>query len=205
MRSALVLILVAALAPTTAPAHDGVTHPTATQTTAHQAVTGPPLPFMTEITPHFDLIDQTGRPVSEADFAGRPMAIFFGYANCEAICSVALPNLAAALDLLGDEGKSIAPILITIDPARDTPQAMALKLPQYHARLIGLTGSDAALTSARAVFQIEASEVATTPEGAPIYAHGSFIYLVGRDGTVKSVLPPILSPGRMAELMRKYL
>jgi protein SCO1/2 len=210
MRSVLVLILAAALAPASGLAHDGVIHPTATEATAHQAVgkqavTGPPLPFLIEIAPRFALIDQTGRAVTQADFAGRPMAIFFGYANCEAICSVALPSLAAALDLLGDEGEAINPILITVDPARDTPQAMALKLPQYHPRLIGLTGSDAALASARAVFQIEASEVATTPEGAQIYAHGSFIYLVGRDGTVKSVLPPILSPERMAELMRKYL
>jgi protein SCO1/2 len=55
------------------------------------------------------------------------------------------------------------------------------------------------------VFQVEAGQVAETPEGAPLYAHGSFIYLVGRDGVVKSLLPPILSPERIAELMRKYL
>ena len=210
MRSALALILAATLAPANVPAHDGVTHPTATEETAHQTAEpqtapGPPLPFLIEIKPRFALIDQNGRAVSEVDFAGRPMTIFFGYANCEAICSVALPSLAAALDLLGTEGEAIAPILITVDPARDTPGAMALKLPQYHSRLIGLTGSEDALANARAVFQIEASEVATTPEGAPIYAHGSFVYLVGRDGAVKSVLPPILSPERMAELMRKYL
>jgi len=205
MRFALALILAAGLAPAAASAHDGVTHATTTEETTHQTAAGPALPFLVEITPRFALIDQTGRAVTQADFAGQPMAIFFGYANCEAICSVALPSLAAALDLLGDEGKSIAPILITVDPARDTPEAMAVMLPQYHPRLIGLTGSEDALASARAVFQIEASAVATTPEGAPIYAHGSFVYLVGRDGTVKSVLPPILSPERLAELMRKYL
>ena len=205
MRSALVLILATALAPATVLAHDGVTRPTATDATTRQAAASPPLPFPIEITPRFALIDQTGSAVTQANFAGRPMAIFFSYANCEAICSVALPSLAAALDLLGDEGEAIAPILITVDPARDTPEAMAINLPQYHPRLIGLTGSDDALASARAAFQIEASEVATTPEGAPIYAHGSFIYLVGRDGRVKSVLPPILSPERIAELMRKYL
>ena len=174
---------------------------------AHEATpaTGPALPFPIEITPRFALFDQTGRAVTQADFAGRPMAIFFGYANCEAICSVALPSLAAALDLLGPEGAEIAPILITVDPARDTPEAMARRLAQYHPRLIGLTGSEAALAEARAVFQIEVKQVAETPDGAPLYAHGSFIYLVGRDGVVKSLLPPILSPERMAELMRKYL
>ena len=198
----LALALAAGLAPA-ALAHDGATHATTAQAAAREA--GPALPFPFEITPRFALIDHTGRAVTEADYAGRPMAIFFGYANCEAICSVALPGLAAALDLLGPEGAEIAPILITVDPARDTPEAMARRLAQYHPRLIGLTGSEAALAEARAVFQVEARQVAETPEGAPLFAHGSFIYLVGRDGVVKTLLPPILSPERMAELMRKYL
>jgi protein SCO1/2 len=186
-------------------AHDGVIHPTSTEAGAHEAAASPALPFPIHIEPRFALIDQTGRAVTQGDFAGQPMAIFFGYASCEAICSVALPSLAAALDLLGPDGAQIAPILITVDPARDTAEAMSRRLPDYHPRLIGLTGSEAALRQARAVFQIEARQVAETAEGAPIYAHGSFIYLVGRDGVVKSVLPPILSPERIAELMRKYL
>jgi protein SCO1/2 len=196
------LPLVAGLAPA-ALAHDRALPMTTAQGAAQGA--GAALPFMIEITPRFALIDHTGRAVTQADFAGRPMAIFFGYASCEAICSVALPSLAAALDLLGPEGAGIVPILITVDPARDTPEAMARRLAQYRPRLIGLTGGEAALAEARAVFQVETSQVAVTPEGAPLYAHGSFIYLVGRDGMVKSLLPPILSPERIAELMRKYL
>ncbi len=204
MRLALVLVLalVAGLAPA-ALAHDRAAYPATTQAAAH--VEGFALPFSIEITPRFALIDQAGRVVTQADFSGRPMAIFFGYASCEAICPVALASLAVALDLLGPEGAEISPILITVDPARDTPAAMARRLAQYHPRLIGLTGSAAALAEARAVFQVETNQVAETPEGAPLYAHGSFIYLVGRDGVVKSLLPPILSPERMAELMRKYL
>jgi protein SCO1/2 len=206
MRFLLALTLVAGLVPV-ASAHNGVTHTTTEQAAIHEgpAQQSPALPFPVTITPRFDLIDHTGRAVSQADFAGRPMAIFFGYASCEAICTVALPSMAAALDILGPEGDEIAPILITVDPVRDTPETMAARLPEYHPRLIGLTGSEAALAEARAVFQIDAKQVAETPEGAPIYAHGSFIYLVGRDGVVKSLLPPILSPDRMAELMRKYL
>ncbi len=206
MRLVLALALVTGLAPLLASgalAHDGAAHPATAQAAARGA--GPALPFPIEIMPRFALIDQAGRAVTEADFAGRPMAIFFGYASCEAICSVALPSLAAALDLLGPEGAGIAPVLITVDPARDTPEAMARRLAQYHPRLIGLTGSEAALAEARAVFQVEARQVAETPEGAPLYAHGSFIYLFGGDGALKSLLPPNLAPERMAELMRKYL
>jgi protein SCO1/2 len=207
MRRALAMIAVLNIS-APALAHDGVAHTTTVEAADHEAGPAQPFPaqpFPVAITPRFDLIDQTGRAVSLADFAGRPMVIFFGYANCEAICSVALPSLAAALDLLGAEGAEIVPVLITVDPARDTPDAMALRLPQHHPRLIGLTGSEEALAEARAVFQVETRQVTQTPEGAPIYAHGSFIYLVGRDGVVKSLLPPILAPERMAELMQKYL
>ena len=184
-------------------AHDGVEHPTPGEAAEHAAA-GPALPFPVEIRPRFDLVDHTGRAVTEADFAGRPMAIFFGYASCESICTVALPRIGAALDLLGAEGAEVAALMITVDPARDTPAAMAEALPAHHPRLVGLTGSAAALAEARAVFQVEAKPVAETPDGAPVYAHGSFIYLVGRDGTVKAVLPPVLTPERIAALMRRH-
>ena len=132
------------------------------------------------------------------------MAIFFGYASCEAICSVALPRLGQALDLLGPKGTVLAPILITVDPARDTPEAMGPALARWHPRLIGLTGSEAALAEARAAFQVEASEVFQGPDG-PVYAHGSFIYLVGPDGRVLTLVPPVLGPERMAEVIAGYL
>ena len=197
MRSFLAALAVLLAVP--ALAHDGKVH------AVPAAVQSPALPFPVHIEPRFALTDQTGRRVTEADFAGRPMAIFFGYASCQAICSVALPALAAALDLLGPEGSELAPVLITVDPARDTPETLARSLPRYHPRLIGLTGSEAALAAARAAFQIEAKPVAEAADGTPIYAHGSFIYLIGRDGVVKSVLPPILAPERIAELMRGVL
>lgn len=186
-------------------AHDGMQHATRAEVTAHPDATGAAQAFPIEITPRFRLIDQSGRTVTEADFTGRPMVIFFGYANCESICSVALPRMGAALDMLGGRAEEITPIMITVDPARDTPEALARKLPQHHLRLIGLTGDEAALAAARAAFQVEVKQVTETAEGSPIYAHGSFIYLVGRDGLVRSVLPPVLGPEHIAALIRKHL
>ncbi len=206
MRRVLALLAVLAAAPAGAPAlaHDGVVHATPSEAARHAAA-APALPFPVEIRPRFALTDHTGRAVSEADFAGRPMAIFFGYASCESICTVALPAIGAALEILGPAGAGIAALMITVDPERDTPEAMARKLPEYSPRLVGLTGSEAALAEARAAFQVETSEVTRLPDGTPVYAHGSFIYLVGPDGVVKSVLPPILAPERIAELMAKTL
>jgi protein SCO1/2 len=201
MRLALAAVFATGLAVAPAAASDSATHAATPET----AATGPALPFPVAIEPRFALIDQTGSAVTQADYAGQPMAIFFGYANCPGVCPVALAHLGEALDILGEQGSEIAPILITIDPARDTPEAMSQSLPKYHRRLIGLTGSEAALAEARAAFQVDARAIAETPEGGAIFAHGSFIYLFDSNGALKTLLPPNLPPERLAELMRKYL
>ncbi|MDF2233077.1 SCO family protein [Albimonas sp. CAU 1670] len=162
-----------------------------------------PLPF--EIEPHFRLIDQTGREVTEADFAGKPYALFFGYVSCQSICSVVLPRIAGATNILLDAGLEVTPVVVTIDPARDTPQALAEALPQWHEKLVGLTGSEEDLQAIRDTFQVQMEKVAELPDGSPVYAHGSFVYLVGPDGKVLTLLPPIISPRRMAEVFASYL
>lgn len=167
-------------------------------------VLGAASPFPLQIEADFDLVGPEGQ-VTDEDLRGRPVALFFGYANCESICTVALPRMAEALDILGDEGAPIQPVMITVDPERDTPEALAEAMPRWHPRFLGLTGDDDALTAAMETFQVEVQVVAHDPVGQPIYAHGSFIYLIGPDGTVKSVAPPILAPERIAELMRKHL
>ena len=195
-----------------ASAHDGVVHSTPEEADAHKAETGaavgaptPGLPFPVDIDARFALIDQDGKAVTQADYAGKPMAIFFGYANCEAICSVALPRLGQALDLLGDKVENLSPLLITVDPNRDTPEKIGPALAKWHPRLRGLTGSEDALSKAREAFQVETSLVGEDAEGQPIYAPGRFIYLIGGDGKVLTLLPPILGPERMAQIIEGYL
>ncbi len=193
-----------------ASAHDGVVHKTPEEAAAHKSETArtpptPGLPFPVDITAEFALTDHTGRQVTHRDYAGKTMAIFFGYANCQAICSVAMPRQGAALDLMGDKAGAVAPLLITVDPERDRVDNMGPALAKWHRRLIGLTGSEDALATARAAFQVERKFITNDPEGGPIYAHGSFIYLVGPDGKVLTLMPPILGPERMAEVIASYL
>ncbi len=197
--------------------HDGVEHKTPEEAAAHAAATQakaaeapplpetPALPFPIEIEASFDLVDQTGARRKETDFAGKPMLIFFGYASCEAICSVALPRLAGALDILGDKAAALQPIMITVDPVNDTPEALAEAMPKFHPRLLGLTGTEAELAAARAAFQVEAKKLHEMIDGTPIYSHGSFIYLLDGDAKVLTVMPPILGEDRIAELILKYI
>lgn len=208
-RPSLCLLIAALLAAPAAAAHDDAAHPA--PEAAQAPVAAPIAPvldggaFPVQVRAEFDLIDQAGLRRTQADYADRAMLIFFGYANCPGICSAALPRLAAALDLLGENADRLAPLLITVDPDRDTPEALARQIPRIHPRLTGLTGSETALAAAREAFGVESTLQFVDPEYGAIYAHGSFIYLIGEDGRLLALLPPVLGPERMAEIISAHL
>ncbi len=162
----------------------------------------PPLPF--DIGGPFALIDQHGTPRTEAALVGTPSLLFFGYAQCQAICTVALPRLAETVDLLTEAGVEVRPVLVTVDPVRDTPEALREAAPRVHPRLLALTGSEAALAAARKAYRVESELIGEDIEG-PLYSHGSFLYLLDDRGNFLTLLPPILGPERMAKIARKYL
>lgn len=161
-----------------------------------------PLPF--DIGGPFELIDQHGETRNSDSLRGTPFLLFFGYAQCGSICTVALPRLAETVDLLDEAGIEVQPVLITVDPRRDTPESLRVAAPDIHERLIALTGSDEALAAARAAYKVESKLLGEDIEG-PIYAHGSFLYLMSAEGEPLSLMPPILGAERMAEIAAGYL
>jgi len=153
----------------------------------------------------FSLIDQHGQARSARDPAGQYQLLFFGYAKCNAICSVALPNMAQATDLLAGLGHTITPVLVTVDPKRDTVAALKVAAPKVHPKLVGLTGEDAKLDAAYKAFGITKKFIFDHPDEGAVYTHGSMIYLLGPDGSFKTLFPPITSPVRIAELVSAYI
>ena len=199
-----VFVSVAAL--TAAHSHDGVEHKSLDEALRHQEETAPNTAGFPDIKGgDFKLVDHDGNERTSASPEGRYQLIFFGYANCKAICSIALPRMTEAVYLLEKEGILVTPVLITVDPERDTVSNMKDVLVRYHERMIGLTGSTQALQVAYDAFQVEKSLVYEHPEYGPVYAHGSFIYLLDPDGEFKTLLPPILGPDRMAEVAKSYI
>lgn len=161
-----------------------------------------PLPF--DIGGPFNLVDQFGEERTEADLEGSPSLLFFGYADCQSICTVALPRMAETIDLLDAEGMQVRPVLITVDAARDTPDALYKAAPRIHPRLLALTGDEKALAKARKAYRVE-SDIIGEDIAGPIYAHGSFVYLLDEKGELLTLLPPVLGSERMAEIAVKYL
>lgn len=161
-----------------------------------------PLPF--DLGGSYTLIDQTGATRSEADPDGRPQLLFFGYANCQQICSAALPLMAEITDQLADKGLEVRPVMITVDPTRDTVDKIGPALAVHHRDFVGLTGSEDALQVAYDAFSVEKEEIFLDPEFGPVFSHGSFIYLLDGDGAVVTLFPPILSPDEAEKIVLTY-
>lgn len=199
------LILAALLAaPVAAPlsAHDGVVHKNKAEADKHAAEapapSGLPLPF--DLGGDFTLTDQTGQTRTQADPDGAFQLLFFGYANCPSICSVALPLMGEVTEALGDQGIAATPVMITVDPKRDTVETIGPPLAEHHADFVGLTGSEDDLQAVYDLFRVEKEVVFEDPELGPIFAHGSHIYLLDGDGTFLTLLPPILSADRLSDI-----
>lgn len=187
-------------------AHGGIEHEGEGEALRHltELPDGPPEPFPVKLGGAFSLTNQFGERRTEADPEGNLQLVFFGYAQCQAICSVALPRMAEMAVILGEAGIRTSPILITVDPERDTPEAMRAPLANLSPDMIGLTGTEEELAAVRKLFQVEAKVVFDDPELGPVFAHGSFIYLLNGEGKLLTLIPPIMSPDQGAEIVARY-
>lgn len=161
------------------------------------------LPFL--VGGDYTLTNQNGDLHTQADPDGRTQLLFFGYANCLQICSSVLPQMADITDVLAKDGHAIRPVMITVDPTIDTVDAIGPALTAYHDDFVGLTGSDAELQVAYDAFSIEKEFLFEDPEYGPVYAHGSFMYLLDGDGTTLTLIPPVLSDDEIIAIITKYV
>ena len=129
----------------------------------------------------FALTTSKGESVTEKNFFGKYMLVFFGYTYCPDICPTELQTALDAIDIAGVNGK-ITPVFISIDPARDTPAKMAAYEEQFNNQIIGLTGSPEQVAKAARAYKVYYARSAETPGDDYMMDHSSFLYLMGPDG-----------------------
>lgn len=143
----------------------------------------------------FTLTDHHGRTVTERDFRGRWQLVFFGYTFCPDVCPTTLAVMAQVVDALGDDAARVAPLFITVDPARDTPQVMAEYVGAFHSRIIGLTGTNEQIKAAAKSFRIYAGrEEKPDAPGGYLMGHSGYMYLMTPDGEYDSVFSENRNP-----------
>jgi protein SCO1/2 len=153
----------------------------------------------------FSLVDHTGRAVTERDFAGRALLVYFGFTYCPDVCPTELGTIAAAIDAMGPAGERVTPVLVTIDPERDTPAALADYVARFHPRMVGLTGSAEQIAQAARAYRVYYAKVRPRDSSDYLMDHSSFIYFVGPDGRVRSLFRPETSPEAIAAAVTAQL
>lgn len=156
----------------------------------------------------FELTTHTGETVTDRDFAGRYMLIYFGYTWCPDVCPLALQFMDDALTRLGPEADLIQPIFITIDPERDTPEVMESYLANFHPRLIGLTGSPdtiAEIAESYKLYYRKTEPLDGADPGNYGMDHMNILYLMGPDGAYMTHFMSPTSPADVAAAIATHL
>lgn len=162
------------------------------------------------IRSEFTLTDHTGDRVTEADFLGRWQLVFFGFTYCPDVCPTTLAYMASVLDTLEATADRIAPLFITVDPARDTPTVMADYVSAFHPKLTGLTGSEEDVAAAAHAFRVyyERLEEGSAQDGY-LMAHSGHIYLMTPEGRFETTFlegdqPPEEVARKIQDVIERY-
>ena len=141
------------------------------------------------ITSEFELVDQTGKAVRDEDFDGKWQLVFFGFTSCPDICPTTLANVTAALGELGPAAGKLQPLLITVDPERDTAPILKEYLTAFDPRILGLTGTPEQVEKALRSFRVYASK-RPLEGGDYTMDHSAFIYLMDARGSYAAHFSP---------------
>jgi protein SCO1/2 len=154
----------------------------------------------------FTLVDPSGKTVTDQNFRGRYMLIFFGYTHCPDICPAELQVMAAALDQLGPKAAKVVPIFITLDPERDTPEAVGAYVKNFGPNIVGLTGSTEAVAAAAKAYRVSFSKFQDENSGTNYTIdHSALAYLMGTDGEYITHIPYGTSVAQMLDTLNRYL
>ncbi len=159
----------------------------------------------------FALTDHRGVPVTERDYRGKFLLVFFGYTYCPDVCPTALYNVSQALDLLGEDAGRVQALFITVDPDRDTVEVLAEYVANFHPAIVGLTGTAAQVLAAAKSFGVFYEKVESAEAGEPgdggdyLMNHGALIDLADPDGRYLASFPHILQADRLAPAIQKYI
>jgi len=125
----------------------------------------------------FTLVNTAGETVTEAEVLAGPALVYFGYAFCPDICPFDVARNVEAVDILAERGFDVTPVFISIDPERDTPEALADYAANMHPDLIALTGSPEQVRVAAQAYRVYYRRQDTDDEFY-LVDHSTFTYLM---------------------------
>jgi protein SCO1 len=139
----------------------------------------------------FQLTGSDGAPHELAEFRGKVVALYFGYTRCPDVCPLTMATLAESVRLLGEDGKRVQVIFVTVDPKHDKPAVLAQYVRSFHDGFLGLYGDAATTARTTAEFKVEGGEHHSTP-----------VFLLDPGGRLRLVAHPEASAESIAHDLR---
>jgi protein SCO1/2 len=169
------------------------------------AAVSPMLTHRGESAGDFTLSDQTGHPFTLSDQRGKAVLIFFGYTHCPDVCPTTLAAIGRAYKQLGSP-QDLKVAFITVDPKRDSAQALGNYMKLFDPSFIGLSGDEAAL---KAVYKEYGVYVEIAPDASSTLGysvtHSAAVYVIDKSGAIVDRLDWSSSPKEFASALRKVV
>ena len=140
-----------------------------------------------EIGGQFTLTSHKGESFSDTDLNGKPFALFFGFTHCPDICPTTLWELSELMKKLGPDADRLTVVFVTVDPERDTTEALANYLTSFDPRIVGLTGTPVQIEAMIKLYRAYSKKVPTSDDGYTM-DHTAIVYLMDREGRFAGTL-----------------
>ncbi len=153
----------------------------------------------------FELVDQNGKPFTEKNLKGKYSLIYFGYTYCPDVCPTELQTMTQALEMLGPMASRIRPVMISVDPERDTPEVLKEYLTNFYPGFVGLTGTPEQVRKAGQAYRVFYRKTDEKSASEYLMDHSSIVYLMDPEGRYLKHFAYGTSPEKMAEGIRKAI
>jgi len=135
----------------------------------------------------FELVTNTGNPITQEAFSGRPHALFFGFTHCPDICPTTLLDAAGWLKGLGPDANNLDFYFFSVDPERDTPEVLNDYVNAFDSRITGVTGPVAEMDKALKAYRIYAKRVELEDDDYTM-DHSAAVLLFRADGSLQGTI-----------------
>ncbi|MEM4303393.1 MAG: SCO family protein [Candidatus Caldarchaeum sp.] len=161
----------------------------------------PPIEIPGEkVLPDFRLTDQNGQPFTLSSIRGKKaVLIYFGYTHCPDVCPTVLSKFAKAISTLGPKADEIAFLLVTVDPERDTPEAMKKYISYYSDKILGLTGSPEEVANVLKLYNVYAAKNPPDEKGNYLVDHFALVLGADRNHVLRIALTVEMPPDEYVE------
>ena len=153
----------------------------------------------------FNLVNDQGKPVTAADYAGKVVVLYFGYTHCPDVCPLTMSHLADAVQALGAKADDVRILFVSVDPARDTQAILKAYTRAFSPQAVGLTGSMAQIQAVTKRFHVAFNYDQKDASGNYVVNHSAAIYVFDKHGRGKLIGSENSSPAQIAHDLRQLI